>query len=190
MLFLSHRIQFSKFSENRDLFLVNRPLKEEKRIFISCSTTHIHNMFATKVRRLTNHFMKKRHSTPSLSQNLIKRVLPKTQRYMSSGSTELKERLAQLIPEKKTFLQNLAKEHGHKSLGEVTVNQALGGARGVKCMVWETSLLDPEEVRFSFPTPRRTFRHNTHTHKTTGYPIPRTHDPGSSEGTTSNCRRW
>ena len=155
MLFLSHRIQFSKFSENRDLFLVNRPLKEEKRIFISCSTTHIHNMFATKVRRLTNHFMKKRHSTPSLSQNLIKRVLPKTQRYMSSGSTELKERLAQLIPEKKTFLQNLAKEHGHKSLGEVTVNQALGGARGVKCMVWETSLLDPEEVRFSFPTPRR-----------------------------------
>jgi len=65
---------------------------------------------------------------------------------MSSGSTELKERLAQLIPEKKTFLQNLAKEHGHKSLGEVTVNQALGGARGVKCMVWETSLLDPEEV--------------------------------------------
>ena len=82
---------------------------------------------------------------------------------MSSGSTELKERLAQLIPEKKTFLQNLAKEHGHKSLGEVTVNQALGGARGVKCMVWETSLLDPEEVRFSFPTPRRIVRHNTHT---------------------------
>ena len=67
---------------------------------------------------------------------------------MSSGSAELKERLAQLIPEKKTFLQNLAKEHGHKSLGDVTVNQALGGARGVKCMVWETSLLDPEEVRF------------------------------------------
>ena len=51
---------------------INRPLKEEKRILFCCSTTHIHNMFATKVRRLTNHFMKKRHSTPSLSQNLIK----------------------------------------------------------------------------------------------------------------------
>ncbi len=26
------------------------------------------------------------------------------------------------------------------------LSQALGGARGVKCMVWETSLLDAEEV--------------------------------------------
>jgi len=37
----------------------------------------------------------------------------------------------------------------HSSLGEVTVDQALGGARGVKCMIWETSLLDAEEgIRF------------------------------------------
>jgi hypothetical protein len=106
-------------------------------------------MFATKVKLSTQSNPHNPYNRPTIhiqSQNLIKRVLPKTQRYMSSGSTELKERLAQLIPEKKTFLQNLAKEHGHKSLGEVTVNQALGGARGVKCMVWETSLLDPEEV--------------------------------------------
>ena len=35
------------------------------------------------------------------------------------------------------------------SLGEVTVAQTLGGARGVKCMVWETSLLDADEgIRF------------------------------------------
>jgi hypothetical protein len=27
--------------------------------------------------------------------------------------------------------------------------QALGGARGIKCMVWETSLLDSEEVSLS-----------------------------------------
>jgi citrate synthase len=31
----------------------------------------------------------------------------------------------------------------------VTVDQAIGGARGVKCMIWETSNLDPEEgIRF------------------------------------------
>ena len=37
----------------------------------------------------------------------------------------------------------------NRSLGEVTVDQAIGGARGVKCMLWETSLLDPEEgIRF------------------------------------------
>lgn len=36
-----------------------------------------------------------------------------------------------------------------RSLGEVTVDQAIGGARGVKCMLWETSLLDAEEgIRF------------------------------------------
>lgn len=68
---------------------------------------------------------------------------------MSSSAAELKDRLASLIPEKKSFLQNLAKEHGSKSLGEVTVNQCLGGARGVKSMVWETSLLDADEgIRF------------------------------------------
>ena len=43
----------------------------------------------------------------------------------------------------------IKEKYGDKSLGEVTVNQALGGARGVKCMVWETSLLDAEEgIRF------------------------------------------
>lgn len=31
----------------------------------------------------------------------------------------------------------LYREHGHKVLGEVTLDQAYGGARGVKCLVWE-----------------------------------------------------
>lgn len=35
------------------------------------------------------------------------------------------------------------------SIGEVTVDQCIGGARGVKCMLWETSNLDAEEgIRF------------------------------------------
>lgn len=35
------------------------------------------------------------------------------------------------------------------SIGQVTVEQCIGGARGVKCMLWETSNLDPEEgIRF------------------------------------------
>lgn len=34
-------------------------------------------------------------------------------------------------------------------IGEVTVDQCIGGARGVKCMLWETSNLDPAEgIRF------------------------------------------
>ena len=35
------------------------------------------------------------------------------------------------------------------SIGEVTIDQCIGGARSVKCMVWETSNLDPDEgIRF------------------------------------------
>ena len=39
----------------------------------------------------------------------------------------------------------LKKEYGHRSLGEVTVDQCIGGSRDVKCMYYETSLLDSQE---------------------------------------------
>lgn len=36
-----------------------------------------------------------------------------------------------------------------RRVGQVTIDQLIGGARGVKCMLWETSNLDPEEgIRF------------------------------------------
>jgi citrate synthase len=50
---------------------------------------------------------------------------------------------------KRAALVDMKKKYGHVSLGEVTVDQAIGGARGVKCMLWETSLLDADEgIRF------------------------------------------
>jgi citrate synthase len=63
--------------------------------------------------------------------------------------TTLQETLtSQLIP-KQTQLATLKKEHGSKVIGKVTIDQLIGGARGVKCMLWETSNLDPEEgIRF------------------------------------------
>jgi hypothetical protein len=39
------------------------------------------------------------------------------------------------------------REHGSKVIGEVTLDQAYGGARGVKCLVWEVG---PESL---FPSP-------------------------------------
>ena len=40
-------------------------------------------------------------------------------------------------------------EYGDRSLGEVTVEQCIGGGRDVKCMYYETSLLDANEgIRF------------------------------------------
>lgn len=46
-------------------------------------------------------------------------------------------------------MDHLKKNYGDVKLGEVTVDQCIGGARSVRCMVWETSLLDSEEgIRF------------------------------------------
>jgi citrate synthase len=61
----------------------------------------------------------------------------------------LKEKLAQKISETQNEIKSLMKEHGEKVISEVTVQQTYGGMRGVKCMVWEASLLDPMEgIRF------------------------------------------
>jgi citrate synthase len=66
-----------------------------------------------------------------------------------STDSPLEKRLRELVPQKQSEFKALAKDYGAKGLGEVTVAQALGGARGVKCMLWETSLLDAEEgIRF------------------------------------------
>ena len=64
-------------------------------------------------------------------------------------ASSLRDVLQAQIPQKQQEMKQLKMDHGSKSLGEVTVDQCLGGARGVKCMVWETSLLDADEgIRF------------------------------------------
>jgi len=64
-------------------------------------------------------------------------------------ASHLKKRIAELIPAKQAEVNEVKKKYGEKLLGTCTVNQAYGGMRGVKSMVTETSLLDPEEgIRF------------------------------------------
>ena len=61
----------------------------------------------------------------------------------------LKDVLTEQVPVKQAAMKELKAKYGDKSLGEVTVDQCIGGARGVKCMLWETSLLDTMEgIRF------------------------------------------
>jgi len=61
----------------------------------------------------------------------------------------LKEKFAQKIGPMRERVQKILKDHGDFKISEVTVAQAYGGMRGVKCMVWETSELDPYEgIRF------------------------------------------
>ena len=55
--------------------------------------------------------------------------------------------MAEIIPEKREEVKRVRAEHGSKSLGIVTVDMAYGGMRGIKGLIYETSLLDPEEVK-------------------------------------------
>ncbi len=61
----------------------------------------------------------------------------------------LKEKFASKLDPVRGKVSSLLKEHGDVKISDVTVAQAYGGMRGVKCMVTETSALDPfEGIRF------------------------------------------
>ena len=61
----------------------------------------------------------------------------------------LKEKFVSKMVPMRERVQKIRKEHGEQKISDVTIDQAYGGARSVKCMVWETSALDPiEGIRF------------------------------------------
>ena len=61
----------------------------------------------------------------------------------------LKEKFAAKIGPMREKVSGLQKQHGEMKIGDVSIAQAYGGMRSVKCMVWETSALDPiEGIRF------------------------------------------
>ncbi|KAH9258751.1 citrate (Si)-synthase, eukaryotic [Batrachochytrium salamandrivorans] len=79
------------------------------------------------------------------ASKLLKRTL--TNHTAKAGS--LSEALKIVTPLEQEKFKNLKKNYGDKVLGQVTVDQALGGARDVHCLVWEPSLLDAQEgIRF------------------------------------------
>lgn len=59
--------------------------------------------------------------------------------------SRLKEKLAGQFPALREGTHALAKEHGNTVISEVTVAQAFGGMRGVKGMVCDTSVVDPDK---------------------------------------------
>lgn len=66
-----------------------------------------------------------------------------------AGKIKLKARLEELIPKWREEVRVLVKDHGDKEIDKVHVNQVLGGMRSLKCLVCETSYLDPiEGIRF------------------------------------------
>merc|ERR1712179_377964 len=67
----------------------------------------------------------------------------------ASDSTNLKDHLANLIPEQQKLVKEFRSKHGNTKVGEVTVDMMYGGMRGIKGLVTETSVLDADEgIRF------------------------------------------
>ncbi|MDH7492912.1 MAG: citrate (Si)-synthase, eukaryotic [Candidatus Saccharicenans sp.] len=61
----------------------------------------------------------------------------------------LKEKFVSKMLPMRERIQKILKEHGELKISDVTIAQCYGGMRGVKCMMWECSALDPNEgIRF------------------------------------------
>ncbi len=58
---------------------------------------------------------------------------------------KLKEKLKQKIQEHRPRTERLLKEFGNVKVGEYTIEQVIGGARGIKSLVTDISYLDPQE---------------------------------------------
>lgn len=70
-------------------------------------------------------------------------------RAYSTAEPTLKERFAELLPGWQAEVKELKSKHGKTVIGEVLLEQAYGGMRGIKGLVWEGSVLDPVEgIRF------------------------------------------
>jgi citrate synthase len=61
----------------------------------------------------------------------------------------LKQKFFEKSSSLKAEIRSLAKEHGNQIVDQVKLSQVVGGMRGIKSMLWETSELDAQEgIRF------------------------------------------
>jgi citrate synthase len=75
-------------------------------------------------------------------------VINATRSYASSSEPSLKDTMKAVIPAKRELLKKV-KAHSSTVIGEVKIENTLGGMRGLKAMVWEGSVLDANEgIRF------------------------------------------
>ena len=57
----------------------------------------------------------------------------------------LKDKLASRIPKLRKERTKILKEHGTQVISQVTIAQAFGGMRGVKGMICDTSVVEPDK---------------------------------------------
>ncbi|KAJ8067532.1 hypothetical protein OCU04_004874 [Sclerotinia nivalis] len=75
-------------------------------------------------------------------------AVPAHRNYATSSEPDLKTTFKESIPAKRELLKKV-KAKGDKVIGEVKIENTIGGMRGLKAMVWEGSVLDANEgIRF------------------------------------------
>lgn len=62
-----------------------------------------------------------------------------------SSNMTLKEKFASLIPGLRDDVRNVIKTYGDQKISDVTIAQAYGGMRGVKGMICDTSVVEPDK---------------------------------------------
>ncbi|KAI5117661.1 hypothetical protein M0805_008891 [Coniferiporia weirii] len=84
----------------------------------------------------------------SLARHVTRRAAHQHQRRLASTKS-LRETLDEVVPQKQAQLIKLRKEHGSTVVGEIKVENIIGGMRTLKTLLWEASVLDPNEgIRF------------------------------------------
>ncbi|KAG8748320.1 hypothetical protein FRC10_007711 [Ceratobasidium sp. 414] len=69
--------------------------------------------------------------------------------YIDALLQNLKETLLEVIPAKQAQIKELRQNHASVKVGDVKIENVIGGMRGLKAMLWEGSVLDPNEgIRF------------------------------------------
>src|ERR1035437_2706587 len=72
--------------------------------------------------------------------------------------TQLKDKLSEKIQAHRTRTAKLTKEYADVVIDKVDIDQCIGGARDVRCLVTDISYLDPQEgIRFRGKTIPETF---------------------------------
>lgn len=73
--------------------------------------------------------------------------------------SKLRDKLAGIVPGLREDVARVVAEHGDKEISKVTVAQAYGGMRGVKAMICDTSVVDPEKGLILRGTPLAKLTH-------------------------------
>lgn len=85
----------------------------------------------------------------NVSKTASVRAFQRAMRAYSTKEPTLKETFAASLPKKIEQIKALRAAHGNSTLQETKLDQVYGGQRGIIGIVWEGSVLDPEEgIRF------------------------------------------